>query len=531
MSVFSEIMALRKSDAAKAYELAKSSYTDNPTDSWIKEAYGWTIYDQIKIRIEQKPSYQNVATYIEDYLVLELKLPSFVHSNFLRLIGKLADDPQCPLHEIMSKNIAHNFRPEDWNKTEWQDKKYPGIAEKVTQVWAKKLLATGNPESIQTFLPVIEDALNKITDNVWLYYYYAKLLLKINRPNEALNNIIPVVKQKSADYWTWALLANIYVSLGDSATAASCYCKALLCKVDDNFLINTRLDFGKLMHSIHKDDVAKTEIARSIRARQEFGYSVTEELTTIQNQPWYKDAKDLTDNTSFYLNNKRIAEEILYSSIPWVNANIGNLFRDTTRNQDMVEILYSLQQPVFIEKICLKQRSLMHLGEIKSGEAIRFKGESVNGRLKILLIEKRDALNWDCIPLRHGVVNRIDQDIIYCSFDNTKGKIHQKAHELQIGDGVEIRTYSHTNKEGKTINKIVQIAKTDQLPPNYKPFNGELKIPEGKGFGFVGDIFISPRLIGDSYKNGDLVTGVAAYTQNSKKMTYGWAALNINHKL
>jgi len=64
-----------------------------------------------------------------------------------------------------------------------------------------------------------------------------------------------------------------------------------------------------------------------------------------------------------------------------------------------------------------------------------------------------------------------------------------------------------------------------------KEVAGSVRIPEGKNFGFLGDIFVSPDFIKENnIVNDDEVSGKAILSFNKKKNDWGWKVFMINKK-
>lgn len=533
MSVFSEIMAIRKADKSKAYEMAVKAFVENPDDIWVRNAYGWTLYDQVKEKLTVSNEYMNVSTYINAYLDLDIERPSMTHSCFLVLFDKLLLDSSFPVHEILSRN--NNFSENDWKKNDWNGKTYPGIAEKLIQHWAKWLMSNGDIGNVVSFLPVMEAALTKIEDNIWLYFYNAKLLLKIGKRDRAEEFLLPVIKQKRNDYWTWALLADIYMQNGTREKALSCYCKALTCSADEKFLVNTRLNFGKLLFILGKYDEAKTEISISLKTRFAEGIRLSEELDHIQQEKWFAEANLKADNKSFYLDNKNLAEEVLFSHLPWIDANLGGAYsRDNDKNTLFVKIFYNKVGSVQV--LTIKQRPFNLLKKLKEGSAIRIKGELINERFQIYLLEVREVSTlWDCIIPQYGVIDHINESksLVHYTISKTKQGVYKFSGKCpyNIGDYVELRLMESVVKD-ELITKVLSIVISDKFPSLIcKAFKGTIRIKENQAYGFVEDVFIDLNLINKQYQeinNGMQMSGIAVINYNKPKQAWGWKAVRID---
>ena len=64
-----------------------------------------------------------------------------------------------------------------------------------------------------------------------------------------------------------------------------------------------------------------------------------------------------------------------------------------------------------------------------------------------------------------------------------------------------------------------------------KEFDGEIKLIEGSGIGFIDDVFISKNLIQENNITQDqAIGGRAILSFNKKKNNWGWKAINIYDK-
>lgn len=89
--------------------------------------------------------------------------------------------------------------------------------------------------------------------------------------------------------------------------------------------------------------------------------------------------------------------------------------------------------------------------------------------------------------------------------------------------GVEAGTLSR-----ERLRTLAGLTKPDANAADSKSFVGVLKIPFGKPFGFVEDIFVAPHLIERlSLANGQRVAGTAKRKFDAKKGRDGWSAIRL----
>lgn len=100
--------------------------------------------------------------------------------------------------------------------------------------------------------------------------------------------------------------------------------------------------------------------------------------------------------------------------------------------------------------------------------------------------------------------------------------------KVNIGDILKVR-FKHGSNDG--IHQVYTVVETNdaQLRQKFfREFEGEVKIPEGKGFGFVNDVFLPPALVSNrKLATGMAIKGQAIKTFNPDKKQWGWKVISI----
>lgn len=152
-------------------------------------------------------------------------------------------------------------------------------------------------QDVEYLLPFVDKGIYTFKDNIWLPYYKAKLLHLVNRNDEAIEFLIPVVKEKITEYWTWSLLGDLII-VSDKEKALSCYCKSLLCKAEVKFLASVRMKLAQLLIDKELWKEAKSEINSIINSKDE-GAFIPDILANYQQNDWFKSAEEKETISTF----------------------------------------------------------------------------------------------------------------------------------------------------------------------------------------------------------------------------------------
>lgn len=238
----------------------------------------------------------------------------------------------------------------DFQEEEFNNRKRSSLAEKVYSAFSKKLIegeavdAYGtnrevDKNKINSFLPILDNIIEKYPDYKYLPYYKAQMLLAIGDKESGLDAFLPFAKQKQNDFWVWGLMAEIFED--DKDLQFACYCKALSLRTPNDFLIKTRQAFVKPLIERELYTEAKAEIKNIINVRKSKEWKIPNEIVQWTESNWYTEANEISNNKSLYEKHKRKAEELLYSDIPEqfivvefvnYNKNMLSFVKDKTLN-------------------------------------------------------------------------------------------------------------------------------------------------------------------------------------------------------
>lgn len=231
-----------------------------------------------------------------------------------------------------------NFLEEDFEPFEVNGRKIMSFVEQVVIGYAKVLLkgerlqdggvlsAKINVEKTELFLSLLNKVINTHPEYQYTLYYKSKLLLALNRLDDAKKSLIPFVKMKKNDFWVWELLGEAYPDDIDLQT--SCLCKALTLNTKESFLVKTHQKLADLLLSKELYREASVEVVNSITIRKKNDWKINNELIKYTHQDWFMKEVNIKANKSFYIEQSLLAEEVLYNNhkevvitIDFVNTN------------------------------------------------------------------------------------------------------------------------------------------------------------------------------------------------------------------
>jgi tetratricopeptide (TPR) repeat protein len=521
----------RHTEAAALYRKALACGTGNRE---AQTGFGWELYFHSKeLMAAENASLGTVKRNLNDYLKLDIEKPSDLHSRILQLAAKLAGQDKLSMLAFSRLWNLDNLRPEDFERFRAKDgKEYPSLAERVIQQAGKEAAASENAREQEQVLPYLDAAIERFRDNVWLKLDKAKVLLSLGMHDEALAFGLDVAKAKPNDYWAWGLLGDI-VSQTDGEAALGCYCKALSCPAEDKFTGKIRLKVARRMLESNDFAATKLEVETVVRSKESEGHKIPEEAAEIASQPWFAETEAASSNRDFYKSRLPAADALLFGSLPWIDACIGEKYAVPGKENKPKRTIFlktsSIPTEASIPESKLGQKRL------SPGDAIRVKGElDENQRFKVFILEGRKAEScWDVFPESVGVVDHVNREkgVLHFIVDREIDGVVPLS-ELGVsfseGDSISLRISRYTSKHGPACR--VQVAKPSEKQPSErvkKRFCEKVKVSDGMGF-TENEIFVPPPLISrHRLDDGQTVSGTAVLSFNKKHGNWGWRAISI----
>ena len=545
-----EISQIRKNgNYLRARDLACAELQKTPNSLQLKSQIEWTYYSEIKEiatklkqtePVDQRLIQQLVKTY-EEYIKGETRRPDMAFSMILQLI--------CPYSSYLPDfyNYVNWFgkaalRAEDWEISTYVDKQGKQrrslpLAYEVARglcKWAKSTQELSK-EQADFCLDWANQVRSKLSseDAIWLDWDAVAVLRRIKNYDNASQVLSSVLKLKKNEFWVWAEAARVY-QFDQKDLALACFCKAMLCKTEEKFLVSAHFDFAKLLISLEMFDEASFEINQAIKIRTDNQWKVPDELNWLTQNSWFDPDKiEVKSTKEFYEEHASDALSLCFDEIRKVSATyIGQLKMKREGKKPKEFAKFSIKNGNTFES--LLANGFNHL-KMKRGTPVSITlgiQEGSNQNLVVNVVERMDGSEWECTNQQFGIISYISDD-----YENVKvflGKDKElkldpnifRGLKDKISIGTKLKCFLTVNAKFQRIEishvELVNNAKITDM----KEEKGELR-KNPKGFGFVNDVFISPNLIKET-EDKALINVQAIFTKQRDKETYSWKAISIS---
>lgn len=315
------ITNLRKAGRlGEAYKLAEQNLQANPTEIWNIRNMAWVLYDYAKckatvgtkaqfLRCLEKIISLNVPADEDMFHCSVVCVVRSMASAFMRVekfdtaffdslfdcIKRLKTQPRSPAYSSIMLTMLHtknwwkgfgafcrwwgwdNFLPCDYEPTLTQnDQKVMPLAERAFMAYARHLCDFGSPKEIEEFLPILERNFSEHLNFIYLPFYEAKLMLKMDRKEEFWNLMKSFVQKKSGEFWVWDLFGD---ASEDKQTRLNYYAKALTCKTKPEMSIKVREKTAFVLLELGYKAEALTELNNVVSIREKNKWSIPSPLS------------------------------------------------------------------------------------------------------------------------------------------------------------------------------------------------------------------------------------------------------------
>lgn len=530
-----EISSLRKSGRVDdAYRRGHELLRDHPDDYYLRNIFGWVLYDKVKLVVDRARTHQGnagsaageVRALLREYARLDLPRPellfSLLLSQVLRVPGKLDFLPAFMLWAGLGC-----FRPEDFQAQESKDGDmvFEPLVEKAARAVAK-FVRGGNDDSLKNFaVEMLDKAIAEceVQGLPWLHYSKALLFGELGRTDDARALLLPFVREKRADFWAWHALSKIEEAEDASLALALCARACLTCK-DAKFGLSVFEDLARLAVAVERFDLAKWSADRAVSIRQENGWRIPESLRTLAESDWYRSAPELANAASELENCARAADRVVYRDCPRVPASFLGTFKAKSGK---------LMAKVAIRDDCHSIEMVSPAKGLVDGDTFHV-GESVTvGILReehrssfIEITPRAEGEPFDCLESIYGVVDHLNQEkrlvsvyVTATEFCLLPFRDFESVSGWKPGSPVEMLCTHSDDRLRPYHAEISRFQETEWV----SRVSGEISV-HPKGFAFVNDVFVPPHLA-KLYEDGREVSLLAVRKINKKTNSLGWTAI------
>jgi hypothetical protein len=530
-----EVSSLRKAGRLDdAYKRGRELLPEHPDDFYLKNIFGWVLYDKIKLIADRaKANHRNASTasgevraLLREYARLELPRPdllfSLLLSQTLRIPAKLDFLPA-----FMSWAGLDCFRPEDFQAQEGKedDAVFQPLVEKAARATAK-LVRGGDEDALKQFAIALLDkaiAKGEVQGLSWLQYSKALLLRELGRVDEARALLLPFVREKRTHFWAWHALSKIEERENASLALALCARACLTCN-DAKFGLSVFEDVVRLAVALQRFDLAKWSTDQAVSIRQQNDWRIPESLRVLAEADWYQSAPILADPTGELENCARAADRVVYSDCPRFPASFLGTFK--ARSGKLMVKVGLREGGLSVERVS-SARGLAGTETYDMGEPVAvgiLKGEQQSTFIE--LKPRAQGESFDCLDSVYGVVDHQNREKCLVSVYVTATEfclLPFKEFDLvsgwQPGNPVTIWCTRSDSRLRPYRAEIASFHETEWI----SRISGEISV-HPKGFAFVKDVFVPPHLA-KLFEDGCEVSVVAVRKRNKKTNSLDWTAI------
>lgn len=481
----------KSGQVSQAYELARTDLNGTPDGLWQQRALGWVLYYMIKGDSERGDYakllehidelktlsqltmdndsliFDNVLFQIANFIKNKVFLtdvdafaklsalflrvreyvfkPSRAHSYYLQVVIKFENWQE--LADFFDWWNLDNLMPDDYKPYVNQNgQKMMTLAERAFIANSKALLKKNDLGRIEEFLPKLDKLMNQHEEMVYPGYFYGKLLLVLgSNADEALKVIVPFARKKSAEFWVWQLLGDVFVDNEEKRLA--CLLRAVHCRTQESFLGKVRIKLAQIYINGNQPGKARYHIDMFVRCYVSHGWRLPYEIDCWMHQPWFDaavpdgketiDYKSITDDIlcdgaeecmavvtyvdsnscksyMVYGREKKMSQKLRFKNLPgdalrlhYIKSKEGRIkILSATKVQIPENLDYARHVTGTIAKRSEKDFAFLRVGKVQCfvSPAVVQKynlnhGDNVFGVIVYDYDKKKDSWNWVCVKV------------------------------------------------------------------------------------------------------------------------------------
>lgn len=276
--------------------------------------YGWDIFHTLKAISSDEFAKRHYPKAVPElagsFFILNYPRPSQLHSAILSILCKLAQEQSEWFLPLIRQVGFESLQESDFQPFAKDGKKITPLAETLFLKLSKVIEHSATKEDMEWLLEAYEKYRRKISENQWISYHHGKLLLQLERYDEARQFIQEILNRHKAQFWAWAIMGGSYKE-SDPQMHLACLCKALSFPTESTLLLNVREELAGLLIKMGLLPEAKTEIETVIATRHLLDLPISSDLLLCLHDAWWKETQAKASNLGFYLKQLPKANELI----------------------------------------------------------------------------------------------------------------------------------------------------------------------------------------------------------------------------
>ncbi|MBT3298890.1 hypothetical protein HN385_08200 [archaeon] len=431
------------------------------TDS-IRESYFWKIFN-----LHKENSTKELWVLFDHYVSnFSIYGESHWHSEILKIADRfMEEDNTWRFYDFFQKWGTGNFQYNDWHEEINGDfKNKPLVIKALKKVFKLAKLPGSEKKDFTWILPLYKEALEVFDDDIWILREYATILNVCDNTQEAIKIYKNILLDLSDQAYVWHEFATL-IADSNTEVAISMLCKAIDIQKNEDFLGDIHLQLAKLLVEEGKLSEAKNEVNIYKDHRIKKGWKISEKYESLEDT--LKDIDVIGNNLIFYENHCSLAEEYIYSDIPWKDFLIYDKWENKKKNK--ISAFTDLNDLEFIVKV--DKFEILSASDINT--VIQFKTHFDKANNKhIALQAQRSTTTYTDIKDKASpalaIVDHVNDNkklfhyVIDSSLDGIVG-FSQTNLRPNIGDFLEIKYFiTYNEKHHKKTLHILDISATNE---------------------------------------------------------------------
>ena len=330
---------------------------------------------------------KSISSYINAINGKEIK--NEFHSKILSMfLRKLPEEKISDVIPALEKWGFNNFRKEDWNREQYEEKEMPSLVEKAIGRYLKALKLRQYQDTNVSFIDLLKEAISRYTDDDQLQRNLALIRIAQGERAEALS-IYRSLLLKLNRYYVWKELSD---ATDDKELKISALCKAIVSEPQDKFLGSVHLTLAGLLIEDNQLEEAKAELNTFMNTYKSEGWGPNDEYKRLV-KLIPESIVGVSDNKQFYSDHILPAEEFVYSGIEWTSFVVCDIYTQKNKDKEIerAKLVSADGVEISVRLKTLKEKKNKVKGTCYDAKIIK----QENGKYEVGLIKKSTKIISD----------------------------------------------------------------------------------------------------------------------------------------